>query len=129
LIPRKRGAMARPSWKELSKKIEQAKEFASVDAIITVEPMIIAADAIELGYQTSDLQKVLLTVLEEITPNEYAGTRPPQKSYKQQILGAELFAFRWKSKSFGCETYLKYCLKERCLYLVSLHPHREGKGD
>lgn len=120
--------MERPSWKEISNKIKQAKKLASVNAIIIIEPVVIAADAIELGYQITDLQKVLLTVLEEITPKEYAGYRPPQKSYKPEILELELFAFRWKSKFFGCETYFKCCLKETNFYLVSLHQHRDGKG-
>jgi hypothetical protein len=125
----KRGIMERPSWGELSKKIQLANELVSDNAINIIDPTVIAADAIELGYQIKELQKVLLSVLGEITPKEYAGTRPPQKSYKEQITGSELYAFRWKSKFFGCETYLKFCLKETHLYLVSLHPHREGKGD
>ena len=113
---------------KLSNKIKQAKKLVSANSIIIIDPVVIAADAIELGYQIIDLQKVLLTVLEEITPKEYAGYRPPQKSYKPEIIDLELFAFRWKSKFFGCETYFKYCLKETIFYLVSLHQHREGKG-
>jgi hypothetical protein len=89
--------MERPSWGELSKKIQQANELISANAINIIDPTVIAADAIELGYQIRELQKVLLTVLGEITPKEYAGTRPPQKSYREQITGSELYAFRWKS--------------------------------
>jgi hypothetical protein len=42
--------------------------------------------------------------------------------------GKELFAFRWVSKRFGCNAYLKFALKEDNFYLVSLHQHRQKKG-
>jgi hypothetical protein len=121
--------MQRPSWKELSKKLNQAKEAVVSGSIKTVDPVMIAADAIELDYQVSELKNVLVSLLDEIKPIHYAGSRPPQKSYKSEIIGAEIFAFRWLSKILGCETYIKFCFKQDSLYLVSLHRHREGKGD
>ena len=100
-----------------------------IDAIRIIDPVVIAADAIELGYQASQLQDVLKFILEEIGPQNYAGYHPPQKSYKSEIRGLELFAFRWISKYFGCEAYLKFCLEQDCINLVSLHPHRREKGE
>lgn len=121
--------MERPSWRELFKKIGQAKEATLNGAIRIVDPAVIVFDAIELDYQFSDLQNVLISLLGEIEPKHYAGWRPPQKSYKSEIFDLDLFAFRWISKVFGCETYIKFCFNKEHLYLVSLHPHREGKGD
>lgn len=121
--------MNRPSWKELSNKIRQAIKAVSDNAIRIVDPAIIAVDALELGYQVPDLQNVLLSILQEIGPEGYAGYSPPQKAYKNGIDGLELFAFRWPSKFFGCEAYLKFCLRQDLFYLVSLHQHREGRGD
>jgi hypothetical protein len=116
--------MERPSGKEIYNKIRKAKEAVLEDSIVVVDPVVIAEDAIELGYQAKDLTKVLSDILEEIAPNHYAGSRPPKKSYKSDILNLELFAFRWVSKFFGCESYLKFCIKQDSIYLVSLHQHR-----
>ena len=92
---------------------------------MTVEPDVVAADAINLGYQIINLKSVLLSILEEIdVKKNYAGSRPPQKSYESKILGYELFAFSWISKYFGCETYLKFALKQEIFWLVSLHEDR-----
>ena len=50
----------------------------------------------------------------------YAGTRPPQKSYKNPILKCELYAFSWESRHFGCRVYLKFALKGEAFWLISL---------
>ena len=120
--------MRRPSDRGLFNKIRQAKTAVKNGAILTVDPIVIAADAIELDYQVGDLNGVISTILNEIRPSNYAGQRPPKKSYKPEIKGKELFAFRWVSKRFGCNAYLKFALKEDNFYLVSLHQHRQKKG-
>ena len=120
--------MERPSRKEIYNKIKKAKEAVLTEAIIVIDSEVIAEDAIELGYQAKNLTKVLSDILEEIGPNHYAGSRPPMKSYKSDILDLELFAFRWMSKLFGCESYLKFCIKQDFLYLVSLHQDRQREG-
>jgi hypothetical protein len=117
--------MNRPSPRELFKKIAEAKELVTEGQVLIIHQEILAEDAIELGYEVAELQKVLSTILEEVDPQHYVGMHPPQRSYESNITGAELFAFRWLSRRFGCEVYLKFTLKERCLYLVSLHEHRE----
>jgi len=122
------GVMKRPSIKELNGRIKQAKCSIEKNQIFPIDPDVIAADAIELGYEVSKLNRVLSKILKEITPMDYAGTKPPQKSYEKEIYGLELFAFRWMSKTFGCEPYLKFSLKQGILYLVSLHPDRSNKG-
>ena len=121
--------MERPSPKELFNKIKQANEAVSNNRILIIDPEVIASDAIELDYQVGELQNVLLSLLEEIRPSHYAGSRPPQQSYKTKTRGLELFAFRWMSTRLGCKAYLKFCLREGVIYLISLHPHRENRGD
>ena len=120
--------MKRPSTKELNNKIRQAKEAVQNGEILIIYPIVIASDAIELGYQISELQEILSYILVEISPEYYTGSYPPQRAYKKEITGLELFAFRWNSKIFGCKTYLKFSLKQSNIFLVSLHPDRAKKG-
>ena len=120
--------MDRPSKKELFNKIEQAQTAANNNKVLIIDSAVIASDAIELGYQIKEIVKVLLIVLNEIIPQNYVGYHPPQRSYKPEISELELFAFCWLSKSFGCHTYLKFCLKKEYMYLVSLHQHRQVEG-
>ncbi len=54
-------------------------------------------------------------------PKDYAGTRPPQKSYEKAIAGKELFAFCWDSKKIGQKMYIKFALKDNRYYYLSLH--------
>ncbi|MBW2038503.1 MAG: hypothetical protein JRI46_02750 [Deltaproteobacteria bacterium] len=119
--------MKRPSHKELNNKIRQAREAVLEDRIGIVDPVSIAADALELGHLIEDIENVLYEVLNEITPPDYAGQRPPQRSYEDKIKDCELFAFRWVSKRLGCEVYLKFTLKDDKMWLVSFHQHREGE--
>lgn len=56
--------------------------------IFIIDQDVIAEDAIELGYDIgAKLQLVLAELLDETTVRQYAGSRPPQKSYKQEIEG------------------------------------------
>ena len=121
--------MKRPSHKELTGKIRQAREAVSQGHINLVDPDIVARDASELGYLVEDLQNVLYDVMGEVTQDNYVGKRPPDQSYEDKIKGSELFAFTWESKRFGCEVYLKFTLKDGILWLVSLHIQREIEGE
>ena len=76
----------------------------------------------ELGPE--ELAERLPEILSEIRPKAYQGHRPPAKSYERSILDAELFAFRWSSKVFGCQMYLKFAIEGGYLWIVSLHRHR-----
>ena len=64
-------------------------------------------------------------LLEEISPADYAGLRPPQKSYERAIKEKELFAFAWDSKKLGKRMYLKFALVNGDYYYVSLHKSKE----
>ena len=114
----------RPSNKELFNKIKQGKEFAEAGEIRLVDPDVIAIDAAKLGYRAKNLQSVCSELLEEVKIEHYVGAHPPRKSYEPLIKDCELFEFKWTSRKFGCDVYLKYCLRGGTFYLVSLHEDR-----
>jgi hypothetical protein len=117
--------MGRPSSKEISAKIKQAKEASSQNRISIVNPMSVAADALELGINIQRIPNILIDLFKEITPNDYAGQYPPQRSYEPEIKDCELLAFQWLSKKLGCRVYLKFTIKEDQLWLVLLHQARK----
>ena len=118
--------MTRPSYRELNKKIEQARDAVLSNRIFVINPASVAADALELGYLVKDISDVLADILKEITPREYVRQYPPQRAYEGDILYSELFAFKWESKRLGGKIYLKFALKEGRMWLVSLHQDRQG---
>ena len=115
----------RPSHKEINRKIKQAKEAVSENQFSILNPVIIAADALELGVDLHKISFILIDLLEEIAPSHYAGQYPPQRSYEHDIEGYELLAFRWLSKTLGCRVYLKFTIKGKRMWLVSLHEDRK----
>ena len=117
--------MNRPTHKELSKKIRLAQKAVAAESVFILNHVSMAADAIELGYDFSDINDVLAILLHEIVADYYAGNYPPDKSYARQIKNLELFAFRWICRFFGCEIYFKFALKNEQIWVVSLHEHRE----
>ena len=117
--------MLRPSNKELFGKLRDARAAVQHDNIFLIDQDVIAEDAIELDYNIGDeLLAVLAELLDETTVHHYAGTRPPQKSYEQEIEDVELFAFAVESRRFACRVYFKFALVEESLWLVSLHQDR-----
>jgi len=117
--------MDRPSHKEINRKIKQAKEAVLENRISVLNPVSVAADTLELGIHLQDISYILIELLEEITPNEYAGQYPPQRSYEYEIEGYELLVFRWLSKKLGCRIYLKFTIQGNRMWLVSLHEDRK----
>ena len=118
--------MARPSHKELSNKLKLAREKVSQGKILLIKPEIIVADALELNYSVeADLQTILLDLIDNTSPKDYVGDRPPQKSYENDIKDLDLFAFKSRCSSFTDYIYLKFALTDTCLFIVSLHKHRE----
>lgn len=90
----------------------------------------LAADAVELDYDIElDLVKVLMELLDAASPSDYTGSRPPQRSYEQDIQGLELFAFTVTSRRFKCRVYLKFVVAQGWFWLVSLHPDRPIKEE
>ncbi|MCF8069202.1 MAG: hypothetical protein K9L30_11515 [Desulfobacterales bacterium] len=122
--------MNRPSHKELYGKIIEARHAVSEGFVSIIKPDAVACDAIELDYAIDlELLDVLSELLNEISPSHYAGKRPPEKSYEQEITGLDLFAFKIESKRFKCRVYLKFAIVESELWLVSLHQDRDKKEE
>jgi hypothetical protein len=119
--------MGRPSHKEINRKIKEAKEAVSKNRISILNPVSLAVDALELGLNVRSISNTLTGLLEEITPDQYVGLYPPQRSYEDEIKDCELFAFRWLSRRLGCQTYLKFTIKDNKMWLVSFHEDRKGK--
>lgn len=117
--------MKRPTYSELNQKIRQAKEAVSTDRVMLFRPFLLALDAHDLGYIYSEILSLLNDLLEEINPKDYAGQYPPQRSYEEEIFQSELFPFAWMSKRLGCRVYLKFSLKGKELWLISLHQERK----
>ena len=121
--------MKRPTYSELNQKIKQAKEAVSADRVFLFRSYLLAGDAFELGYVFSEILSLLAELLEEINPKDYAGQYPPQRSYEEEIFQSELFPFAWMSKRLGCRVYLKFTLKGKELWLISLHQERKHKRE
>lgn len=119
----------RPSYSETQRKLKQAKEAVLDNDLSVLKPIVIALDALELGYSFEEINALLINLLDEIKPGHYAGQFPPQRSYEDEIFQSELFAFQWRSKRLGCDAYLKFALKGKHLWLISLHQERiDPKG-
>lgn len=120
--------MGRPSNKELFNKLRDAKASVRNESVFLIDQDLIAEDAIELGYDIGDeLLEVLTELLEGTSLTHYAGSRPPQRSYKEEIEGLKLFPFVVESSRFKCRVYFKFALDEGSLWLVSLHQNRPIK--
>jgi hypothetical protein len=121
--------MERPSHSELLGKILKARGKLSQNDWAPASLKKLLPELKELDLWTTEEQSLALaTAANEIRPEDYAGTRPPQESYEDPCEGAELFAFRWDSKHFKKRMYLKFCFVKETLYVVSCHEHRDRKG-
>ena len=103
--------MRRPSYKEINQKIIQAEKAISEHRISLINPISIATDALELGFCVEGIDSILIKLLEEITPRDYLGQSPPQRSYEDKITGCELYPFRWMSRHMGCRVVFEVCFK------------------
>ena len=118
----------RPSFKELNNKIRQAKKAVTERKVVILDYAVLLADSFDLQFELGEIYEVLSEVIDGISPGDYAGTRPPQHSYEQDILDQDLYAFHGWSKRFGCRVYVKFALTQDRLWLISLHRDRPEKG-
>lgn len=121
--------MDRPSYKEIDRKIKQAKEAVLKNRLSFIDAVSIAADALELGYMIGEISNILVDLLGEMTPKDYVGQFPPQRSYEEKILQCDLFPFKWFSRRLGCAVYMKFAIKDEQVWLVSLHEDRKEGGE
>jgi hypothetical protein len=117
-----------PTHKALTGKIRQAMKAIQVGNIAFLDPDIIAADLLNLNCEISEVPEILTELLRKAVPDHYAGTRPPQRSYEEDLEGSELYAFKIESKHLGCLIYFKFALQEDFLWVVSFHEDRTVQG-
>lgn len=120
----------RPSDGELSKRINEAKESLNNGHGLFANPSKVVGELIDLGVgDANDVWQLIRELLEEISPKDYRGTRPPQKSYEKAIAGFELLAFSWWSPKLEMQMYIKFVLKNERYYYVSLHQSRSQEQE
>lgn len=108
--------------------MRDAKAAVRNGSVLLIDPDVLAEDAIGLGYDIgSEVLEVLMELLEETSLNHYGGVRPPQRSYKKEIEGLDLFPFVLESSRFECRVYLKFAMSRESFWLVSLHRDRPVK--
>jgi hypothetical protein len=104
--------LARPSIRELTKRLDEAKEYLKNRAGLFANPSKAVGELNDLDIgDTDDIWGLIRELLEEITPKDYRGSRPPQKSYEKVIVGLELLAFSWWSPKYARQMYIKFVLK------------------
>ncbi len=116
-----------PSHKELTGKIRQAITALEAGKIAFLEQKVIAVDLLNISIDVNDAPKMLLDLLRVTLPRDYAGTRPPQKSYAPAIWDSELYAFKKDCKRTGCVIYYKFAIKDGYCWLASMHEDRPIK--
>jgi hypothetical protein len=122
----------RPSDHELTKRLNEAKESLKNRYGLFANPSKAMGELNDLETgDANDVWPLIRELLEEISPKDYKGSRPPQKSYEKAIAGSELFAFSWWSTKCAKQMYVKFVLKNERYHYVSLHQSRstEQKGE
>lgn len=107
----------RPSHKELSNKLRQAKEALTADLVLVVsEHKHFQPDMQECRSATTKAHyRRILQFLEEIAADGgadcYVGRYPPYKCYEKNFENDELYAFAWDSKRMKKRMYLKFGIR------------------
>lgn len=118
--------MKRPTHRELSNKLKQACAFVQIGRVNIINQTALAVDALELDYSIElELMEVLNELLEETNPADYSGSRPPKRSYEDEISGLDLFAFAVEVDRFDAPVYYKFSISQDAFWLVSLHIDRK----
>jgi len=116
----------RPTEGELDKKIKAAKATLIAQNGVYANFNKVVGELYELEILSpNQVWKLILELLDEIGPKDYAGGRPPQRSYEKTIENRELFAFCWNSVKLGKKMYIKFALRENRYYYVSLHKSKD----
>ncbi len=73
----------RPSDRELTKRLNEAKEFLKnrYGLFANQSKAVGELNDLDIG-ETNDVWQLIRELLEEISPKDYKGLRPPQKSYE-----------------------------------------------
>ncbi|NGX32071.1 MAG: hypothetical protein K1060chlam4_00109 [Candidatus Anoxychlamydiales bacterium] len=116
----------RPSYRELDRKIKAAKTALKTQNGYYANQNKAVGELNELGITSpNQIWELILKLLDEISPNDYKGKRPPEPSYEKVIKKKELFAFCWNSSKLREKMYIKFALDENRYYYVSLHKSKD----
>lgn len=116
----------RPTRGELDKKIKGARVALNIQSGLFAHPAKAVGELYALNIESNKhLWELILELLNEITPEDYVGGRPPFRSYEKTIEDSELFAFCWNSERLNKKMYIKFALKRERYYYVSLHESKE----
>ena len=119
---------SRPSNRELHKRLNEAKESLENRPGIFANLSKAVGELYELNIDdANEIWGLIRLLLEEVSPKDYMGARPPLKSYEKCIVGHELIAFCWWSPRLEKKMYIKFALKDERYYYVSLHESRPKK--
>jgi len=96
----------RPSDRELFNRLKEAKESLKQrnGLFANLSKTVGELNSLNMG-DSNNVWPLIKELLEEISPKDYRGTRPPQKSYEKSIAGYELLAFSWWSFKFEKQMY------------------------
>lgn len=120
----------RPSDRELFNRIIEAKDSLKNRPGLFSNPSKAVGELNDLDMgNANEVWQLIKELLEEISPKDYRGSRPPQKSYEKTITGVELLAFSWWSPKLAKKMYIKFVLKNERYYYVSLHESRSTKQE
>lgn len=115
----------RPSRREIDKYLKEAHDALHNKRALFCNPAKVVGELMKLGIGDSyEVWQLILQLLHEIQLEDYAGGHPPQKSYEPTIAHCELWAFAWQSKLLGKQMYLKFAIKDKTFYYISLHESR-----
>ena len=117
----------RPSHKELSSRIAEARDAFRKKRVVAVNAGKFATQLVHLGISGQDeLLGVLAELLGKIAPSGYAGQHPPAKCSELGFEAREMLAFVVESRLVGVRIYFKFVVEDGLLGLVSLHETTEG---
>jgi hypothetical protein len=120
-------APARPSHKELSARIADARDAFKKKRVVAVNAGKFATQLVELGISgQAELLGIVSELLGQIAPSAYAGQRPPARCTEQGFETREMWAFVVESRILGMRVYFKFVVENGLLGLVSLHETTEG---
>ncbi len=112
----------RPSANELLHKIKDAKKALDSGQARFANFAKVVGELYRLRIEdTSEVWDLITDLLNELTIEDYEGSRPPQRSFEKTVEGKDLWAFAWNSKSLKKRMYLKFALKNDTFYYISLH--------
>jgi len=120
----------RPSAKEIDKRLKEAKDALRNRRTLFANPSKVVGELARLEIDDSDdVWELISLLIDELQLCDYAGGHPPQKKLRNSIADCELWAFTWMSSVLKKQMYLKFSIKERTFYYVSLHESKFSKND